>query len=193
MRLVRTVSDSLILIEGMTVEHRMGAMRMAVATLLGRDEADIAIDRDHRGKPMLRGTPTAGCSVSHRDDLMLIGAVRNQAVGVDLEPILEQTPMIEIADTLFASSEAVFLRMLPDRQRSLGFYALWCAKEAVLKAYGHGIARGMAWPVLDGMTLIALLAGQDQADVRLDGGIALRLQTLQVGTRRLMTVLATVR
>ncbi len=49
----------------------------------------------------------------------------------------------ELAARYFTPAEADALRALAEADLNLAFLRLWCAKEAVLKAHGHGISFGL--------------------------------------------------
>jgi 4'-phosphopantetheinyl transferase len=48
-----------------------------------------------------------------------------------------------LAARFFTRDESAALQALPVGQREDAFVRLWCAKEAVLKAHGRGIAFGL--------------------------------------------------
>ena len=52
-------------------------------------------------------------------------------------------PALRIARRYFADDEVAALAALADVARDDAFLRLWCAKEAVLKAHGHGLAFGL--------------------------------------------------
>ena len=66
-------------------------------------------------------------------------------VGADLERIRPRPRAQALAERFFTAQEARWLadssETEPDRDRA--FVRLWCAKEAVLKAHGHGLSFGL--------------------------------------------------
>lgn len=90
--------------------------------------------------------PELGVSLSHRDDLLLVGFSPSRDVGVDLEVFDETLDVLQLARDHFAADEYIALADQPETSRHDFFYRLWCAKEAVLKATGRGISDGMQQP-----------------------------------------------
>lgn len=65
-------------------------------------------------------------------------------VGVDVESFLTPRNAVNVAERYFAPEEAALLRAESDPfvQTEI-FFAIWTLKEAVLKADGRGLARGL--------------------------------------------------
>jgi 4'-phosphopantetheinyl transferase len=63
---------------------------------------------------------------------------------VDVERLRALGNADELARRFFAPAEVAALAALPEAERLPGFYRLWTCKEAVLKATGEGITRGLA-------------------------------------------------
>ena len=105
-------------------------------------DAARALQRDARGRPRL--PPGHGdIGWSHSGDALLLAWVPTGVVGVDIEPRARRVPALRIARRYFADDEVAALAALPDVARDDAFLRLWCAKEAVLKAHGHGLAFGL--------------------------------------------------
>ena len=64
-------------------------------------------------------------------------------LGVDLERWRPRPRALELAARYFAPGETRRLRALPADAREAAFLRLWCAKEALLKAHGRGLAFGL--------------------------------------------------
>ena len=115
-----------------------------------RDVAgDVAADglhRDARNRPRL-ASGDAGWSHSH--GRLLVAYAPGGRVGVDVESRVRSTDPLRIARRYFAQQEAEMLQALEGDARHLAFLRLWCAKEAVLKAHGGGIAFGLHKAVFD--------------------------------------------
>ena len=105
-------------------------------------DAARALQRDARGRPRL--PPGHGdIGWSHSGDALLLAWVPAGVVGVDIEPRARRVPALRIARRYFTDGEVAALAALPDVARDDAFLRLWCAKEAVLKAHGHGLAFGL--------------------------------------------------
>ena len=104
----------------------------------------IALQRDALGRPRLAGALQGfDVSWSHSGEGLLIALGDGVDVGVDLERARPRPRALELADRFFHPSEHAWLRGLPEPDRNEAFLRLWCAKEAVLKAHGRGIAYGL--------------------------------------------------
>jgi 4'-phosphopantetheinyl transferase len=129
--------------------HRHGTLaeplvRAWLATELGTGAAGLALERDPHGRPRLRGAQAGhDVSWSHSGEHLLIALGRGVELGVDLERLRPRPRALELAGRFFHPHEAAWLRDLAAAERELAFVRLWCAKEAVLKAHGRGLAFGL--------------------------------------------------
>lgn len=129
--------------------HRHGTpaeplVRAWLAQPLGAEAAAFVFARSARGRPQL-AAPHAGIDVnwSHSGDGLLMAYGAGVQVGVDLEIQRPRPRALELARRFFTEREADALAMLPDNAREHAFVRLWCAKEALLKAHGHGLSFGL--------------------------------------------------
>lgn len=123
------------------------AQPLALAWLareLGLAEASLAVARDVHGRPRL-DAPLDGHDISwsHSGERLLVARGEGVEVGADLERLRPRPRALEVAQRFFEPGETAWLAALPDHARNDGFVRLWCAKEAVLKAHGRGIAFGL--------------------------------------------------
>ena len=129
-------------------------VRATLGAALAVQPAALPITRDAHGKPRLGG---ALCdwhfNLSHSGGWALLALAHGVAVGVDLELPRPRQRFMALAQRHFSAGEVAALWACPEPERLHMFYALWTAKEAVLKAAGVGIAHGLA-----------------RAAMRLDGG-----------------------
>lgn len=104
----------------------------------------LSLQRDPHGRPRL-GAPFGGfdASWSHSGDRLLVALADGVQLGADLELLRPRPRAQALADRFFTGAEATALAALPDAIREATFVRLWCAKEAVLKAHGRGIAFGL--------------------------------------------------
>ncbi len=119
-----------------------GLLRRLAGAYLDRDPAALTFAVAEHGKPYL---PDAALrfSVSHSGDLILIAFSLGSEIGVDVEEIRETSDTMAIARRFFTSEEADALAALPPDRRTPAFFAIWCRKEAVLKATGQGVSGGL--------------------------------------------------
>ncbi len=115
-----------------------------LAAVLALPAAAIDLQRDALGRPRLAGAlQDLDVSWSHSGDGLLIALGQGVDVGVDLERARPRPRALELAHRFFHATEHDWLRALPEPDRNEAFLRLWCAKEAVLKAHGRGIAYGL--------------------------------------------------
>jgi 4'-phosphopantetheinyl transferase len=119
-------------------------LRLLLGAYMGLPGKDVIIQRSRRGKPSL-DSKIHSCplqfSMAKSDDRVLVGITREIPVGVDLEPV-KRNPRnsLRLARRYFSSAEAKALQQLPHSQHDTAFLRAWACKEAVVKAYGEGIA-----------------------------------------------------
>src|SRR5690606_23887146 len=107
-------------------------------------EGDLGLWRDAHGRPHL--DPRHGgfdVNWSHSGEQLLVALGEGVQVGADLEFLRPRPRAMVLADRFFTTGEARALRARPDDMREAAFVRLWCAKEAVRKAHGRGIAFGL--------------------------------------------------
>lgn len=104
----------------------------------------LDLGRDRRGRPRLGGTHGGrDASWSHSGEGLLMALGQGVRIGCDLEWARPRPRALEIARRYFSASEADWLASLSGRAREAAFVRIWCAKEAMLKAHGRGIAFGL--------------------------------------------------
>jgi 4'-phosphopantetheinyl transferase len=130
-------------------DHRHGTpaeplVRAWLASELSVRADAISLVRDAHGRPRLGEALRAfDVSWSHSGEGLLIALGEGVDVGADLERSRPRPRALEIAQRFFHPEEHAWLRALPEPDRHESFLRLWCAKEAVLKAHGRGIAFGL--------------------------------------------------
>ena len=105
----------------------------------------FSLERDTRGRPQLRvpGRPGLDANWSHSGEALLVALGDGVAVGVDIEWMRPRPQAMALAQRFFTADEAAALTALPPVLAETAFVRLWCAKEAVLKAHGHGLSFGL--------------------------------------------------
>jgi 4'-phosphopantetheinyl transferase len=129
--------------------HHAGVAAETVARAWLGDQFDCApeqlpLQRDDRGRPRRHARLSAfDTSWSHSGEGLLLALGRDVDVGIDLERLHPRPRALAIAQRYFASGELAWLQQQRDDLRDEAFLRLWCAKEAVLKAHGQGLAFGL--------------------------------------------------
>lgn len=105
----------------------------------------VPLRRSAHGRPQLLAPHAMhDTSWSHSGRGLLIALSRNAVVGIDLEHERPRKQVVAIAQRYFHPDEAAWLEAMSDEAtRQSAFIRLWCAKEAVLKAHGRGLAFGL--------------------------------------------------
>ncbi|QSX79276.1 4'-phosphopantetheinyl transferase family protein [Agrilutibacter solisilvae] len=128
--------------------HRRGepaepAARDWLAGQLGHSPDTLPLQRDARGRPHLL---SAGidCSWSHSGEGLLVVLAQGVIVGADCERLHARPRALALARRFFTAPEHDWLAAQPAGEpRDRAFLRLWCAKESVLKAHGHGLSFGL--------------------------------------------------
>lgn len=120
------------------------AVRRWLASRLNRPSADLRLVRDAHGRPRM-ALPHEGldASWSHSGEGLLVAFGEGVVLGVDMEWRRPRPRALELAQRYFTADEVFWLTSQTPSQRENAFLRLWCAKEAVLKAHGRGIAFGL--------------------------------------------------
>lgn len=119
-------------------------VRAWLALELDCDPIGVALLRDALGRPQLGGVQRRfDVNWSHSGEGLLVALGDGVQVGADLERIRPRPRALALARRFFAAAESSHLAELPQEQCELAFIRLWCAKEAVLKAHGRGLAFGL--------------------------------------------------
>jgi 4'-phosphopantetheinyl transferase len=115
------------------------ATRRFLARYLGNDPATLVIDEEEFGKPVLRGHEIE-FNASHSGDLVALAFAKTTAVGIDVERRRKLTDAIALARRYFSAEEVAIVERAADVEDA--FFAIWTAKEAIVKASGKGIGGG---------------------------------------------------
>jgi phosphopantetheinyl transferase len=118
---------------------RRRLLRRAVGLRLGAAAGDVLIARDANGAPRVTSArEPIFVSLASRGELVAIG-ISDRPVGIDVEVIDAVAP--EPAWNILHPRERGWLSSQSGEEQTENFLALWCAKEAYLKAIGLGLRR----------------------------------------------------
>ena len=121
--------------------------RITLGRYLDAPPNALAFATGPHGKPGLIGPGDAAAlqfNLAHADDLALLVVARGRPVGVDLERVRDDVPIMTLAERFFAPDELEALRQLPAGQRTAAFFRCWTRKEAFVKARGEGLSLPLA-------------------------------------------------
>ncbi|MGJ4730322.1 4'-phosphopantetheinyl transferase family protein [Luteimonas sp. SDU101] len=118
--------------------------RRWLAQALAAPEAALGLQRGVHGRPHLDPAQAGhDANWSHSGERLLVALAQGARVGADIEWLRPRPNAMTLARRFFTAAEAEALSALPHDQAERWFVRLWCAKEAVLKAHGRGIAFGL--------------------------------------------------
>ncbi|MEA2759770.1 MAG: 4-phosphopantetheinyl transferase [Methylobacteriaceae bacterium] len=118
---------------------RRRLLRRALGLRLGIAPGDVLIGKDTQGAPRVTSArEPVFVSLASSDELVAT-AMSDLPVGVDVEVIATNPP--EPAWNILHARERDWLSRQSGEKRPESFLALWCAKEAYLKAIGLGLRR----------------------------------------------------
>ncbi|MCL7714719.1 4'-phosphopantetheinyl transferase family protein [Stenotrophomonas mori] len=129
--------------------HQPGTRGEPQARVLLADALDTAperlpLTRDERGRPWLIGAlADYGTGWSHSGGHLLVALGEGVRLGVDLERQRPRRQMREVIGRFFHPAEIAWLQGLAAAECEHWFFRVWCAKEALLKAHGHGLSFGL--------------------------------------------------
>lgn len=129
-------------------------LRQLLAERTGEKPGALRFEPDAAGRPRvvpMRSSPAdkpdvwPDFNVSHSGRHALIAIAARGRVGVDIEAARNGMNWHALTPTVFAPRDDAYVSALPAHSRADAFYAVWTAKEALLKALGVGIGDGMTW------------------------------------------------
>jgi len=127
-----------------------------LASLPDAPTGALPMQRDAHGRPRFAAGAGFDAGWSHSGDGLLLAFGRGVVLGVDMEYERPRPRALELAQRYFVPAEVAWLAAHAEEPtasaagfdvaispRDLAFLRLWCAKEAVLKAHGRGLAFGL--------------------------------------------------
>ena len=122
---------------------REGGVNGALCEALGKK---VHVDKHPSGAPFIRGDDHY-LSLSHKDGLMVV-ALSDRPVGVDIERVVSKDAYYRIADNYFAEKIA--------EGDAEGFFRGWTRREAFGKMLGKGLSLEVMALDMSGATLTYL-------------------------------------
>lgn len=121
------------------------ALREIIGLRLDRAPASLQFFEQDQGKPALFPEPgqthnALRFSLSHSEDLALVGLADGFEIGVDIEALRSIDDVWPLAEQCLTKVECEELRATPSQQLASAFLRGWTRKEACLKAIGTGLS-----------------------------------------------------
>lgn len=97
------------------------------------------------GKPYLVSPPRdLAFNLSHTRGMAAVAVAEARDIGVDVEALAQTRDVLRVAERFFAPGEAAAIRAATGVEaRNDLFFSIWTLKEAVVKAEGRGLSRGL--------------------------------------------------
>ncbi|MFG2480665.1 4'-phosphopantetheinyl transferase family protein [Streptomyces fagopyri] len=114
-------------------------LKHAAAAALRAEAIDLELAYGPTGRPYLRGCDQIDISLSHTDDLLLVGLTSSGLIGVDAERADRSIYARGLARLICTPDEQRMLSGLPEPERNPSLVRLWTLKEAYSKAIGQGM------------------------------------------------------
>lgn len=120
-------------------------IRQVLGALLDLPPRELTLIESARGALSIDPTHASPLrfNLSHTEGLVVL-AVAQTEVGVDVEWLDRPGRTVELADRYFAPAETAALRALPIERQRDRFFDLWTLKESYIKARGLGLAIPLA-------------------------------------------------
>ncbi|MDE1892763.1 MAG: 4'-phosphopantetheinyl transferase superfamily protein [Pseudomonadota bacterium] len=113
--------------------------RLLLARSLGLAPGALRLLSAPSGQPRLPGTGFS-TSLSHSGGWVAMAVCNGESVGIDIEQVPPRLRMGDLIQTICTPAEALRATTLAEVPREAELLALWTRKEALLKAFGVGLA-----------------------------------------------------
>ncbi|MGV9630763.1 4'-phosphopantetheinyl transferase family protein [Streptomyces sp. NPDC003487] len=114
-------------------------LKSAAAAVLGTSPEELELAYKPGGRPHLRGVDQLDVSISHTEELLVVGLTRNGRIGVDLENADRRMLGLGTERQVCTPYELEALESVPEALRNRELVRLWTLKEAYSKAIGQGL------------------------------------------------------
>jgi len=133
-----------------------GLLRLFISFYTNISPKVISYKHNNYGKPELsreQNKSKLHFNISHSQNMLSIGFLRNEQIGVDIEVIKPINDYLDVANKFFSDSEIVQLNSFPEEKALEAFYTCWTGKEAFIKFSGEGFS----YPLKEFATQIKVL------------------------------------
>ncbi len=116
--------------------------RLVLAKCLDLELGNLPLVSAPSGQPRLPNTPLS-TSLSHSGGWVAVAICGGESVGIDIEQTPPRIRMSDLVPSICTPAEARQLMTLGTASRESALLALWTRKEALLKAFGVGLAEAL--------------------------------------------------
>lgn len=118
-----------------------GLLREILGGYLGTEARNVRLATGEHGKPCLADRQKGlHFNLAHSGDALLLAVAAGREVGVDIETIDPDRPLVDMSRMVFSRHEQEQLSGLSSPYLEDAFYRCWVRKEACLKACGRGFS-----------------------------------------------------
>ncbi|MFG1380455.1 4'-phosphopantetheinyl transferase family protein [Xanthobacter versatilis] len=118
--------------------------RLLLGAALDCAPVAVRVTRANNGRPRLEEAGDVprdlDFNLAHCSGAVAVGLARGGCIGVDVEDPRPLDVWTDIARDMFDPADHASWRAMPKEARAAAALAVWCGKEAVLKATGEGLA-----------------------------------------------------
>ena len=117
-----------------------GILKNILAQYSGQSPEKITFSYGSYGKPYSDAYPQLYFNVSHSENCIAIGFIRDHEIGVDVEKVKTDIEALEVAQSFFSKKEIARLKTVAPEHVYQCFFNCWTRKEAFIKAEGSGLS-----------------------------------------------------
>ncbi len=121
----------------------LGLLRLFIYLYTNISPKIISYVYNNFGKPEISSKQNKNnlyFNMSHSHNMLCIGILKNEQIGVDLEFIKPIDDYLDVVNNFFSDSEIIQLKSFPEEKALEGFYTCWTGKEAFIKLSGEGLS-----------------------------------------------------
>lgn len=114
-------------------------LKSAASAALRTTPEELELAYKPGGRPYLRGIDQLDVSLSHTEELLVVGLTRHSRIGVDIELADRRMLGLGTERQVCTPHELEALHEVPEDRRNAELVRLWTLKEAYSKAIGQGL------------------------------------------------------
>jgi 4'-phosphopantetheinyl transferase len=120
-----------------------GKLRELLWSYVGEPAAELRLETEGDGKPVLAKPRKFEFNLSHSGDLVLYAVASSRAVGVDVECVRPIPRAVELARRFLSKEEHDIVAAAPAGDRDREFLSMWVKRESYAKALGTSVWRAL--------------------------------------------------